>query len=246
MASRSRPIRSRASSSAAPARTRETAARTSWLAFATRELLDVAIDQAAVPLVVERLPDHLAGEAESQRRGLGSNLRDRAVALGADLLLRARDHPVRVRLRPRDEVLARLLGVLLRLLHDPVRLLPSRGELLAVLLQQPVRLLAIQLRLFEVPLDLSGARRERGVDPREDVLREDGEDDEERDRAVDQLVGRGQERVLVLGGEERDQWVHGRALLRDEREDEPEQRQGLHEPDADEHVRADEVGGLGL
>src|SRR6185436_6031764 len=83
---------------------------------AVRDLVDVVPDQLLVVVLVELLADDSAGELHGDLRHLGPELLEHAVALGADLLLRADEDLLRLLLRLRHQVSSELVRRLARLL----------------------------------------------------------------------------------------------------------------------------------
>src|SRR5216683_112418 len=161
------------------------------------EILQEPLHDAALPgLVLQRLTHDPAGQFHRQGAHLGPERVDGLLAVGLDLRLRRVDQALLLRL----PLLAHLgddPGALLPgLLTEPGRLVPGLGELLLVLLKQPVRLGLRLLGALDAALDFVGALLERLLDPRQQHLGQRAEDDEERDRADDQLGQVGDERVL--------------------------------------------------
>src|SRR6266851_718788 len=161
------------------------------------EILQEPLHAAALPgLVLQRLTHDPAGEFHRQGAHLGPERVDRPPAVGLDLRLR-RVHPALVFSTCLLAHLGDDPGALLPgLLTEPGRLVPGLGELLLVLLKQPVRLGLRLLGALDAALDFVGALLERLLDPRQQHLGQRAEDDEERDRADDQLGQVGDERVL--------------------------------------------------
>src|SRR6266536_2897402 len=169
------------------------------------ELLDVLVDQPELPLAVERVADHPGGELDRQRADLGPQLAHGTVALGPDRLASLGDHPLGLLLGLVHEVPAQPVGVGPALVDDALRLLLGTGQTLAVLPQQLLGLLALALRVLELPFDALGPLLERLVGAREREPPQQGEEHGERDDADDQLVHGGKDRVLrlPLRGDER-------------------------------------------
>ncbi len=146
-------------------------------------------------LLVELLLDDLAGELDRQSTDLGPELLDGALALGLHLTLGTLDDRLGLGLRLGNDVTPQRLGRLLGLLDDPVGLALGVGQLLLVLALDPLGLLEAFLGLLELALDRLGTVLEHLVDARERELRHHGVEDEEGDRAPEELGGRGQDRL---------------------------------------------------
>ena len=127
------------------------------------------------------------------------------VPLGPNLLLGSRQDPPRLVFGLLGQVLAKGFGSLPRLLHDAIGVGARPGELLPVVGEQLVRIGPRLLGLLQVALDLAPARLERLVQPRQDPLRHEEEEDAEGDRPDDELGDLRIEVLLVahlLGGQD--------------------------------------------
>src|ERR671913_1010192 len=214
------------------------------------ELVDVLVDQAQLAVPVERVADHPGGQLDGQGADLVAELADGLVALGPDGLPGPVELPAGFGLGLAAQVPADPLGVGPGLLQDPLGLVLGVAQPPPVLLQQLLGLLAVLLGLFQLPLDVGPAVLERLVDRGEDRPVHEEQQDQERDRAPDELVRGGQDGVLLmlrrLLGQDVGKLHVPSHLLDDERQGEAEQGKGLDQGEADEHERADLAGRLGL
>src|SRR5437660_11033681 len=118
------------------------------------ELVDVLVDQAQVPCLVERLADHPPSELQRELPDLRAQLLEDTVALGADLVLRPRDDRLRLGLGLLVHLLAHRVGGLARLVDDAVALVARSRELAPIVGQLLFRLLARLLGRLEVTSNL--------------------------------------------------------------------------------------------
>src|SRR5436190_1806826 len=207
---------------------------------AARHLVDVVLDQLLVPAAVELLADDAAGELHGDLRHLGPELLEHAVALGADLLLRADEDLLRLLLGLRHQVAPELVRGLSRLLDDLVGVLAGRRELFAVLDEDLVGLFVGLICPLELTLDLLAPLFEHRVHPGQDPFPREEEEHREGERADDELLPVRIEVGLVvdvLGGDQR-KCVHVGSPLDDERERDAEEGQRLDQADTDEHRRS--------
>ena len=118
------------------------------------------LDQAALVLGRQRLPGHLLGGQDREVGDLGADLLDRATGLRLDVLARLLEQLLAALPALDDQVGLGLLARLARAGDDLVGLLARRGQALAVLGQQLVRLLARALGgVDRRPRSPSGAGR---------------------------------------------------------------------------------------
>src|SRR5215218_4785033 len=162
------------------------------------ELADVLVDEAELALPVQRVADHPGGQLDGERADLAAELADGLVALGADRLPGPLQLPLGVGVGLGQQVLADPLGVGARLLQDPMGLVLGGGEPLAVLLQQLLGLVALLLGLLELALDVGPPVLVHLGDLWEHRPVHEEQQDQEGDRAPDQLVGGRQDGVAFL------------------------------------------------
>src|SRR3954451_5912310 len=176
--------------------------------LARGDLGDVVVDQLLVRPLVERLSHDAAGELDGDLADLRAQLVEDAIALGADLLLRPLDGVLLLLLGVGLDVAPELFGRDAGLLDDPVARVARVRELRTVVRQLLLGLAARLLGALELALDLPSPLLQEGVDPRQDPLPEEEEQDEERHRGGDQLRGFGVEVGLLAD-------VLGRLLRQD-------------------------------
>src|SRR5215213_5793601 len=214
------------------------------------ELVDVLVDQAQLAVPVKGVTDHPGGQLDGQGADLVAELTDGLVALAPDGLAGPVELAAGVGLGLGQQVAADPLGVAPGLVQDPLGLVLGVAQPPPVLLEQLLGLLAVLLGLLELALDVGPAVLEGLVDRRPDRPVHEEQQDQEGDRAPDQLVDGRQDGVLLmlrrLLGQDVGKLHVPSHLLDDERQGEAEQGQGLDQGEADEHERADLAGGLGL
>src|SRR5215211_1540416 len=164
------------------------------------ELVDVLVDQAQLALPVQGVADHPGGQLDGQGADLVAELADGLVALGADGLAGPLELAVGVGLGLGQQVAPDPLGVGPGLVEDPLGLVLGVAQPPPVLLQQLVGLLALPLGLLELALDVGPAVLEGLVDRRPHRPVHEDQQDQEGDRAPDELIGRREDRArLPLG-----------------------------------------------
>jgi len=164
------------------------------------ELVDVLVDQAQLTVPVQRVADHPGGQLDGQRADLVAELADGLVALGPDGLAGPVELPAGVALGLGQQVAADPLGVGPGLLQDPLGLVLGVAQPPPVLLQQLLGLLAVALGLLELALDVGPAVLVGLVDRGEDRPVHEEQQDQEGDRAPDELVRGRQDGVLLVLG----------------------------------------------
>src|SRR5215211_1902435 len=164
------------------------------------EVLDVLVDQAQLAVPVQGVADHPGGQLHGERADLVAELADGLVALGPDGLAGPVELAAGVGLGLGQQLAADPLGVGPGLVQDPPGLVLGLAQPPPVLLQQLLGLLAVLLGLLELALDVGPTVLEGLVDRRPDRPVHDEHQDQEGDRAPDQLVGRRQDRALLVLG----------------------------------------------
>jgi hypothetical protein len=163
-------------------------------------------DQAQLAVPVQRVADHPGGQLDGQGADLVAELADGLVALGPDGLPGPVELPAGVGLGLAAQVPADPLGVGPGLLQDPLGLVLGVTQPPPVLLQQLLGLLPVPLGLLELALDVGPAVLVRLVDRGEDRPVHEEQQDQEHDRAPDQLVGGGQDGIrgrLTAGADQK-------------------------------------------
>src|ERR1035438_3026214 len=224
------------------------------------EILHEALHDAALSgLVLQRLTHDPAGQVYGQGAHLGPEHLDRQLAVGVDLRVRRGDQAPGLGLGLLPHLGDDLGALFLGLLAEPGGLLPGFRELLLVLLEPLIRLGLRLLGALDAALDLLGPLGQGLLDPREQHLVEDAENDQERDRADDQLGKARKQRTLRTRC---GQVFHGLASspvsitfsltdrsargVEDVRDDQADQRERLGQGEPDVHVGADQPGRFGL
>src|ERR1035438_6418594 len=224
------------------------------------EILHEALHDAALSgLVLQRLTHYPSGQVYGQGAHLGPEHLDRQLAVGVDLRVRRGDQAPGLGLGLLPHLGDDLGALFLGLLAEPGGLLPGFRELLLVLLEPLIRLGLRLLGALDAALDLLGPLGQGLLDPREQHLVEDAENDQERDRADDQLGKARKQRTLRTRC---GQVFHGLASspvsitfsltsrsargVEDVRDDQADQRERLGQGEPDVHVGADQPGRFGL
>src|SRR5512132_1944817 len=151
------------------------------------ELVDVLVDQAQLAVPVQGVADHPGGQLDGQGADLVAELADGLVALGPDGLPGPVELAAGVGLGLGQQLAPDPLGVGLGLAQPP-----------PVLLQQLLGLVALPLGLLQLALDVGPAVRQGLVHRGEDRPVHDEQQDQEGDRAPDELVPGGQDGVAAL------------------------------------------------
>src|SRR5215217_8131326 len=164
------------------------------------EVLDVLVDQAQLAVPVQGVADHPGGQLHGEGADLVAELADGLVALGPDGLAGPVQLAAGVGLGLGQQLAADPLSVGPGLVQDPPGLVLGLAQPPPVLLQQLLGLLAVLLGLFELALDVGPAVLEGLVHRRPDHPVHDEQQDQEGDRAPDELIrGRQNGVLLVLG-----------------------------------------------
>src|SRR3974390_886245 len=127
--------------------------RSAMSSVAPAHLVDEAVDELAVGVVVEVAFDDATREIDRQRRDLGPQLRERLVALVRDVGLGPLADLVRLLLGPREQITPDGLGRLAPFLDDASGLVAGVGDLGDVLRLLRLRLGPGILRRLEVVAD---------------------------------------------------------------------------------------------
>src|SRR6266508_1738149 len=153
----------------------------------SRDLLDELVDQFLLGRLVELLLHHPFGQLNRDLADLGRELAEHAVPFRPDLLGGSSHGGTGLLLRLGLKVGPQLLGRLAPLLDDPVRLLASVRQLLAVPGQFSLGLTPGRLGLLQISLDLVPAVFQDPVEPGDDPFGHERENDAEGDRSNDNL-----------------------------------------------------------
>jgi hypothetical protein len=140
------------------------------------------------------------GQLDGERADLAAELADGLVALGPDGLAGPVELAAGVGLGLGQQLAADPLGVGAGLLQDPLGLVLGVAQPPPVLLQQLLGLLTLPLGLLELALDVVPAVLEGLVHRRPDRPVHQEHQDQEGDRAPDELVGRREDRAGLLLG----------------------------------------------
>src|SRR5262249_34680306 len=149
------------------------------------ERADGLRDQLAIAVGIELLADDDRRCLERQVRDLRADLLERALRLGRDLAARLLEAPLPFGLGLLAHALLHRLARLARLREDPLRVAPRLADQRSVLLEQPPRLVARVVRLFDRAADVLAALVEDLLDRPERVALEHEERDQERNDRPD-------------------------------------------------------------
>src|SRR5919108_274248 len=168
------------------------------------QLVDVAVHQLELSLLVQVLADHPLGQLHGQLTHLPPELLERPLALRADLVLGPGHDLPRLVLRLGQEVLAHLVGGLPGLVDDLPGLGAGLPELLLVPPEGGLGVVPGLLGTLQVAADLLGPGPHGLVEAGERVPGQHPEHDDERQAPEDQLARLRQDGVVLfllgLGG----------------------------------------------
>ncbi len=144
-------------------------------------------------VAVEAALDHLLGQLDRELRHPALEVSRRTLGREGDILARPLADLGRLGLGPRRQVAFKLVGRLASLLDDPSRLAPGVGQLTLVVGQHRLGLGLRPLGPLEVAADPVLALLHHVAHAGERELPQHAQQDQERQPAPDDLVGRGED-----------------------------------------------------